>query len=264
MLLVDAFKKVHHHFTLIFIPIMYDFLSFVIGWSIVGMDGKERTSIRLILEMGLPSASHVSNIPLFANNIDLLNSPNLAAYTWLIVIIMIVIGAFLQGGYIHYLYSIVSGKNFNLSQFFYAGKKSWLQFIFLGIILFFGKIAVTSFLVLMFKMIGIFAALVFFICLRILFIYLEFTIVVDRVSITAALKLSRGYLKNSLLVSFTLIFIMYTTSSLISFLIHWFWGPLMVAGSVFAYGYVMSVVQTLFMTILCRTRNKLTNGVKAA
>ncbi|MEH7275051.1 hypothetical protein [Neobacillus vireti] len=264
MLLVDAFKKVHHHIALIFIPIMYDLLSFVIGWSIVGMDGKERTSIRLILEMGLPSVSHVSNIPLFANNIDLLNSPKLPSYTWLIIIMMIVIGAFLQGGYIRYLYSIVSGKTFNFSQFLQFGKNNWLQFIFLGIIILLGKISVTGFLVLMFNMIGVFAALVFFICMRILLIYLEFTIVVDRVSIAAALKLTRGYLKNSLLLSFTLIFIMYTTSSLISFLIHWFWGPLMMVGSVFIYGYVMSVIQTLFMTILCRTKNKMTNVVKAA
>lgn len=262
--MVEAFKKVHHHFTLILIPILFDLLSFVIGWGIVGMDGKGRASIRLILEMGLPSAGHVSNIPVFANNLELLNSPNLPSNTWLIVIMMMVIGAFLQGGYISCLYSIVNGKAYDFLQFLRDGKKNWMQFIFLGIILLLGKVAVTSFLVLMFNIIGVFAALVFFICLRILFIYLEFTMVVDRVSIAGALKISRGYLKNSLLLTFTFIFIMYATSSLISFLIHWFWGPLMMIGTVLVYGYVMSVIQTLFMTILCRTRNKLTNIVKAA
>ncbi|WP_191271032.1 hypothetical protein [Neobacillus kokaensis] len=265
MLVVEAIKKVHRHFTLIFLPVMFDLLSFVVGWLMVGMDGKERISIRLILEMGLPSVSHVSNIPLFANNIDLLKSSgNLPSFSWLIVIGLIIIGAFLQGGYISFLFSIVNGKAFDISNFLHAGKKNWIQFIFLWLILFLGKISVTAFLVLMFKIIGVFAALVLFICLRILFIYLEFTIVVDGVSMAAAFKTCRGYLKKSLFPSFSLIFIMYFISSLMSYLIHMYWGPYSIIASIFVYGYLMSVIQTIFMMILCRTRDELNYQIKAA
>lgn len=212
-------------------------------------------SIRLMLEMGLPSLSHISNIPLFINSIDFLNIPSATpSFTWIVVVLLILAGTFMQGGYISYLYSIASSKTFHVSDFLNSGKRNWLQFIFLEIILFFGKISVTAFLVLFFGIIGVFASLVFFIVLRVIFIYLEFTMVVDRMSIGSAMKRCRSYLKKSLFPTLAIIIIMYLVSGGISLLLHKFWAPNVIIGLVFIYAYIMSVIQIVFMSILYRTR----------
>ncbi|MEK3889998.1 hypothetical protein [Bacillus sp. FSL K6-3431] len=256
MILVKAFGNIHRHYTLLLYPILFDLLSLVIGCSIIGFYGKEIVSIRLILEMGLPSVSHLANIPLFANNLEFLNAAvDKPTYTWLVVVIMIIIGAFLQGGYISFLYAVVMNKSFRFSQFLNEGKKYWLQFIFLEVIVFLGKIGVTAFLVLFFNIIGVFASLAFFMFLRIIFIYLEFSIVVDYVSIASAMKRSRSYLKQSLIVSLALIVVMYAVSSGISLLVHMFWSPYIIIGSILVYAYVMSVIQMALMSVICKVRN---------
>lgn len=251
MVFIQAFRKIHRHYILIIYPILYDLISLAIGLSIVGFYGKEIVSIRLILEMGLPSVSHLSNIPLFVNNIDFLNiQEKIPSYSWMIVVLMILMGAFLQGGYISYLYSIVKGERFRFPQFLSAGKKHWIQFIILEIIIFLGKLSITAFLFLFFNMIGVFASLIFFIVFRIMFIYLEYTIVVDRVSVAAAVKQSREYLKKALIDSLALIIIMYAVSSGISFLLHIYWSPFTIIGLIVVYAYLMSVIQIAFMSVL--------------
>lgn len=258
MAFVEAFRKVNRHYLLVLYPIIFDLISLAISWSIVGFYGKAMVSIRLMLEMGFPSLSHLSNIPLFINSIDFLNIPLATpSNIWIVVVLMIMIGTFMQGGYISYLYSIVSSKTFHLSHFLSEGKRNWIQFIFLEIILFFGKISVTAFLVLFFGIIGVFASLVFFIVLRVIFIYLEFTMVVDRMSIASAMKRCRSYLKKSLLPTLGIIAVMYAVSGGISLLLHKFWAPFVIIGLVFVYAYIMSVIQIVFMLTLCRTKKEL-------
>ncbi|KRG12015.1 hypothetical protein ACA29_13340 [Lederbergia galactosidilytica] len=78
-------------------------------------------------------------------------------------------------------------------EFVKYGKKNWLQFILLGVIMYFLKISLTAFLVIFFSTIGGFVALIALLVLRIVFIYLEFTIVLDKLPIPEALKKSRHY-----------------------------------------------------------------------
>ncbi|MCJ8009405.1 hypothetical protein ACFFF5_18340 [Lederbergia wuyishanensis] len=255
MRLTDAFRKVHNHYTLILIPIIYDFISLGLGLLLVGFNGKEMLSSRLILEMGIPSASHLSNIPLFANHVDLLHiSDKGHSFSWIVIVVMIIIGAFLQGGYISFLHSIVIGNDFRFSSFLKDGRKNWIQFIFLHMIVFLGKISVTAFLVIFFNIIGVFASLVIFLILRIIYIYLEFTIVVDRVSVAKALKLSNVYLKRSLPFSLCLIIVMYIFSSSISLMLHRLWSPITIIGTIVVYSYLMSIMQIAFMSLFCRLK----------
>lgn len=242
------------HFTIVIYPIIFDLLSIILSLYIVGFYGKEIVSIRLILEMGLPSVSHLSNTPLFMNQMEFLNIPGVPSYSWVIVIAMIVLSAFLQGGYIYHLYRITNGRQMYFSDFLKEGKRHWLQFIILEMILYFGKIAITGFLVIFFGIIGVFAALVFFVFLRIIFIYLEFTIVVDRIHIVKALKRSREYVKKSLPKTLWIVLFMYVLSGGISLLLHLYWQLATIIILVFVYGYVMSVIQVAFMSVLCKVR----------
>lgn len=253
MELVNTFRKVHRRGIILIVPILFDFLALAIGWAFIGFYGESFTSIRMILEMGMPSVSHISNIALLANNIDFINTPvELPSFMPIIVIIMIIIAAFLQGGYIRTLYCIIRNQPLVISDFFKACKKNVLQFVILEIVVFLLKIGVTAFLVIFFQYIGAFAALVFFIVLRIIFIYLEFTIVVDKVSIPEALKLSRAHLGKTLPNTLPIVLIMYIISIIISFLLHKFWSPYIVIAIIIVYAYFMTIIQSIFMSIFCR------------
>ena len=255
MIVFEAFKKVNRNVKVIIYPILYDLISLAIGISIVGFYGKDLISIRMILEMGIPSISNLSNIPLLVNDIGFLAIPvEIPPITLVITIITIIFGAFLQGGYIGYLSSIANEETFNFKQLVKVGMRSWIQFIILEIILFFGKIGVTAFLAIFFGIIGVFASLVFFIALRITFIYLEFTMVVDRTGIVPAIKSSRNYLMKSLMMTFPLVIVMYIVSSLISLFLHYFWSPMVVIGLILIYAYIMTAIQLSLMMVLCKTK----------
>ncbi|WP_318615654.1 hypothetical protein [Sporosarcina sp. YIM B06819] len=208
--------------------------------------------------------SHLSNIPLLINDMGFLSIPvEIPPIALVITITAIILGAFLQGGYIGYLAAIVENRAFSFKALVSMGLRNWIQFIILEVILFFGKIGVTALLALFFGIIGVFASLVFFITLRIIYIYLEFTMVVDRVGITGALKKSRSYLMQSILISLLLVLVMYIVSSLLSFVLHYFWSPIAVIGLTVIYAYVMTAIQLLLMTVLCQLKGERPISIKA-
>ena len=260
-----TFLRGHRHYPLILYPIIFDFISLFIGWYLIGFHGTDKISIRLILEMGLPSLGHISNIPIFTNMTDFLNvDVTIPSYTWIVVVTMIIIGAFLQGGYISYLYAIVKGNDFHFSKFLKAGKRNWMQFIFLEIIIFLAKFGLTAFLTLFFGIVGVAASLGFLFAFRVIFVYLEFTIVIDRISVSTALKNSRIYFKKSLFMTLFLIIVMYIISATLSYFLHLLWSPLTIIAFIFIYAYIMSIIQILFMDTLYKSKNNNRTKVIAA
>ncbi|GIN74874.1 hypothetical protein J14TS2_53490 [Bacillus sp. J14TS2] len=255
MRLYNSIREIHRNGIIFVYPIIYDLIALAIGFYFIGFNGQSMFSVKLILEMGFPSVSHIENIPLFANQLSFFNGPaETTFFSGVAVLILIVIRTFLQGGYIQSLHTVVEGESYSFSEFIKASKKNWLQFLFLEIILYFLKISLTAFLVIFFPGIGGFAALCSLIVLRIIFIYLEFTIVLDKVHIPGALKLSRTYLAKSLVPTMLTIIVMYVICSGLSLFIHIMWSPTIVIGMILMYSYIMTLIQLVFMTILSKTR----------
>src|SRR5690625_3285306 len=122
--------------------------------------------------MGIPSVSHISEIPLFVNHVDFLNLQEVVSLLMLLtVFVMIMIRAFLQGGYINYLYHIITDQKYTVRNFFNFGRRNWIQLFLLEIIIYLAKIAITAFLVIFFNIIGVFAAFAFIMFIRIVYIY---------------------------------------------------------------------------------------------
>ena len=264
MIVIDACKKLNRNIIILLCPILYDVIALTFGVSFVGFYGKDVMSIRMILEMGMPSVSHLSNIPLLMNDIGFLSIPVEIPFSALVVTItVILLGALLRGGYIGCLAAIAESKIFNFKGLVSIGLRNWIQFIILELILLFGKIGVTAFLALFFGIIGVFASLVIFITLRIIFVYLEFTMVVDRVGITGAIKKSRNYLMQSLFSSLPLVVLMYIVASLLSLFLHRFWSPVVVIIMIAIYAYMMSVIQLLLMKVLIQTKEGRSSSIKA-
>ena len=260
--LFNNIRKLHRNAIIFIYPIVYDLLALSLGLYLMGFNGQTMFSSKLILEMGFPSVSHISNIPLLANQVYFFNGPvDITVFTGIVVVSLIVIGAFLQGGYIHSLYAIGKNGKYSSVEFVKYGKKNWLQFILLGVIMYFLKISLTAFLVIFFSTIGGFVALIALLVLRIVFIYLEFTIVLDKLPIPEALKKSRHYFAKSFLPTSITVVIMYIISLSLSIILHKIWSPIFVIAMILFYAYIMTLIQMVFMTILSRARKEKNNSL---
>lgn len=240
-------------------PIILDAISFAIGLMIVGFIGSPSFSVRLILEMGIPSVSYVSNIPQFVNQMQFMGD-TVSVRAWIPVIFVLLLMAFAQGGYIASLRHIVEGKPISVGQFLKDGKKYWVRFIFLFMIITAAKTAMTTLLAAFLGIIGIFLSLVIFVILRIIFIYLEYCIVVDQLNVDAAFRQSRRYFQASSFNTSGIIIAMMIISGVISLLVHRFWSPFAVIVAIPICALVLGAIQIAFMQQLCQTKRLHGNG----
>lgn len=239
-------------------PIVLDALSFIIGLMIVGFIGAPSLSVRLILEMGLPSVSYVSNIPQLINQMQFMGD-TVSVRAWIPVIVMLLLMAFAQGGYIASLRNVVEGKPISIVQFMKDGKKHWVRFIFMFMIITAAKTAITTLLVALLGVIGLFLSLVIFVVLRIIFIYVEYCIVVDQLNVDAAFRQSRRYFQASSFNTSGIIIVMMISSGVISLLIHRLWSPAAVIIAIPVCAVILGVIQIAFMQQLCQTKRQLGN-----
>lgn len=254
MVLQQAFNRLHRNIWIVFCPIILDAISLLTGWYFIGFSGESRLSWRIILEMGMPSLSHLLNTPIMANQIEFLNNPGNSSFAWIAVALILLASAYVQGGFISLLKGAADGEKTSFVQFIRDGRKYWVRFIGLYVMVMLAKVAVTSILVMLFGVAGVLASLMVFVALRILFIYLEFTIVVDSKSIDHSLRQSRHYLKLSIPRTFTMILFMFLFSGALSVLIHWIWLPVTVITGIAVYAYLMTAIQLAFMIILSQAR----------
>ncbi|MEC0259763.1 hypothetical protein [Paenibacillus lautus] len=231
---------------IIMYPIILDALSFIIGLMIVGFIGVPSLSIRLILEMGIPSVSYVSNIPQLINQMQFMGD-TVSVRAWILVIFMLLLMAFAQGGYIASLRNVVEGSPISIGQFMKDGKKYAVRFIFLFMIITAAKTAITTLLAAFLGVIGLFLSLVIFVVLRIIFIYVEYCIVVDQLNVDAAFRQSRRYFQASSFNTSGIIIVMMISSGLISLLLHYLWSPAALIIAIPICAVVMGVIQIAFM-----------------
>lgn len=251
--LLTTMRNVHRQGMIFLYPIIVDIITLAIGLYLVGFIGESKFSIKLILEMGFPSVADISSIEVFANQMIILNKVDVVhTYIVAIVILLILVRAYFQGGYIRFLSNIVKGQEYSFKQLMLDGKKYWFQFIILELVVFFLKIGIAGFLLMFFPGAGAAFALLFLIALRIIFVYLEYTIVERNVSIPRAMKLSRKYYFRSFFPTTWTIILMYFLVAGLSFLLHDQWSYLMVFSMIVIYSYLMTLVQAIFMHIFSK------------
>lgn len=241
-----TFRLLFRNPLIIMYPIILDALSFIIGLMIVGFIGAPSLSIRLILEMGIPSVSYVSNIPQLINQMQFMGD-TISVRAWIPVIFMLLLMAFAQGGYIASLRNVVEGSPISIGQFMKDGKKYAVRFIFLFMIITAAKTAITTLLAAFLGVIGLFLSLVIFVVLRIIFIYVEYCIVVNQLNVDAAFRQSRRYFQASSFNTSGIIIVMMISSGVISLLLHYLWSPVAVVMAIPICAVVMGVVQIAFM-----------------
>src|SRR5690625_6843278 len=105
----------------------------------------------------------------------------------------------------------------------HAGRKYWLQFILLELVVYLLKISLAAFLLLFFPLAGSDFTLFFLIGFRIIFIYLEFTFVEDNVSIPVAVKRCRNNFFKTFYLITELIFFMIFFTDILNFYFSIYW-----------------------------------------
>lgn len=254
MALQQVLNRLHRQLWVVFIPVILDIISLGAGWLFIGFPGESRLSSRIILEMGMPSLSHLLNTPLLANQLGFMNQPGTPTYAWIAVVPIMLASTFAQGGFISVLKGIAEGGEVTFARFIRDGRSNWIRFIWFYVMVMLAKIAVTALLVLLFGVAGALASLLLFIVFRIMYTYLEFTIVADAMSIDQTLRMSREYLKDSLAKTIPAVIVMFLFSSAVSVLIHWIWLPVAFIAGIFVYAYLMTVIQLILMAIMCEIR----------
>ncbi|WP_211745786.1 hypothetical protein [Paenibacillus sp. Marseille-Q4541] len=249
-----VFRMLFKNPLILIYPIVLDTLSFILGLIIVGFIGSPSFSVRLILEMGVPSVSYVSNIPQLVNQMQFMGD-TVSVRAWIPVIFVLLLMAFAQGGYIASLNHVVEGRPISIRQFMMDGKKHWVRFIFFFMIITAAKTAMTTLLVAFLGAVGLFLSLIIFVILRIIFIYVEFCIVVDQLNVNVAFRQSIRYFQATSFSTSGIIIAMMISSGVISLLIHQLWSPVAIIIAIPICAVVLGAVQIAFMQQLCQTKH---------
>lgn len=256
-LLKEAFSELHRHLYILLIPIGLDLLSLWIGWQIAGFHGTSKWSVRVGLEMGLPSVSHLLNRPLAVNTMEFLNAPEAQlGHIWIIVLFVLIITAFMQGAYIGSLFQMAKGKQLKLGTMMQQGREYLLRFVFLAAMFLLAKIVITSLSVMFFGVLGMFFSFAVFHLMRIVLIYWEFTMVVSNVNIDTAFRASFRWFASSIPQTCIVIITSYAVSGGMSGLIHWLWSPATLISAILIFSYIMSGFQYALMKLLLRCQGE--------
>lgn len=141
----------------------------------------------------------------------------------------------------------MEGSPISIGQFMKDGKKYAVRFIFLFMIITAAKTAITTLLAAFLGVIGLFLSLVIFVVLRVIFIYVEYCIVVNQLNVDAAFRQSRRYFQASSFNTSGIIIVMMISSGVISLLLHYLWSPAAVIIAIPICAVVMGVIQIAFM-----------------
>jgi len=254
----EAYRRLNGARKLVVFPVVLDALALAAGWSLAGFAGEPRQSLKWLLDIGLPSLSHISNNPLLANSLDYLRlfGRDGSAAGIAIVAVFLLFRSFAQGGYIAGLQSIATGGKPDMAHFMRNGKAMFIPFVVYNVIVYIAMIGVTLGLSALFGPAGQFFSLLVFAVLRIVWIYLEFTMVVDRLSWDQVLGRSRSYWNGNGSWAKTAIAVgvLYVVSGGTSLMLHLLWSPAAVIAALLVYAYVITGIQLALMGLLCRMR----------
>lgn len=251
-----VFQKLHQNYWILFIPIAIDLGALIIGLNMIGFYGEPQISFQVILDVGLPSLSHILSTPLFVNSIKIFNLPQgISEPTPLIFLLFIVISAFSKGGLIGILYKVSQNQSIHFNDFLTYGKRFVIKFVIWMIIVNLAITAISLLFMLLFGVMSYFLVLFILIILRVLFIYVEFVFVVERAGFGEAFSLSRQYLKQSAPSVYMIIGLMFLFAGSISWFVYMFWMPLVLFLSIPVYAYVMCIVYMALMMSLNEAKN---------
>lgn len=250
-----AFNALNRRLGLVLVPALTDLVSFVFGLLTVGFWGASKFTFKLVLDAGLPSISTIIEHNVFAGsvNFDFAGSgPDTMALA--LALLLFVLGAFAEAGFIGLLYERAKGNAVNLDTFLSYASRFWLRFLGLRALMFLVTLAGLVMAMLL-SFLGMIAYLVVFMVLRVKYIYWEFTIVADDLGVFEAFARSAAYFDNRTPELSGVIIGILVANFIFALLVNFLWHPLPLLLFIPIYCYVASGMQLALMMSLpgCET-----------
>lgn len=252
--LAEARRIVHRNWPLVWIALALDAAAIAAGWAAIGFRGEPGWSIRLMLEMGLPSIGHILNRPLPANMVEFAiaaGTPTGGAT----FAALLALACFAQGGYIALLRTAVGGGRLSARQFARSGARAMPRFAVLAVATLFAKSALSLLLAALFGVAGLLMALLALFIFRVIHIYLEFTMYADELDFVSAMKPARRALGDTAGLTLAVAAVMYGITFGLSAAVHRCWSPVAVLAAAPVHAYAMAVLQTAFMLLFRQARD---------
>jgi hypothetical protein len=255
----QAFSILGRNKSLAMYPIILDLMSFLIGIAVIGFRGEPKLTLKLALDVGLPSISSVLDRNIMVNGVHFsMNGPSVPMILVVLFFVFLCIGAFLQGGFIGLLYEAGRGQRVSLNLFLEYAKKFWFRFLALELLVVIFSMVLGGLLILVLKILGAILFIILFLVLRVLYIYWEFTVVVEDCGIGEAFTRSREHFGNRVPETMSVIISMIGMNAAFALVIHALWNPLVFIVTLLVYGYVATGMQMALMLTLneiCRPRS---------
>jgi len=233
--------------SLVLIPIVMDLTTFFLGLMTTGFWGESKLTFKLILNVGIPSIAQILEQNIMAGalnfNIGQFSSFGVAIILFLVFFIA---GAFIEAGFIGLVFELAAKEQSpTLDLFMDYAQRFWVRMLGLRLII----LVITllgMLLAIPFSILGALAFMIF-IVLRIRYIYWEFTIVSEDMTVAAAFQQSRRYYEHRTPELTNVIIAMVLINFLASLLVNLFWSPLIVFLGIFIYNYIATGLQLALM-----------------
>jgi hypothetical protein len=254
-LISEAFGRLGRYKLLFAVPIIVDLLSLLLGLSMNGFQGASHITFKLALQIGLPSISYITEQRLMPGTIQLMPGGSLAIMqTALFALLFLAIQAFLQGGYIGLLSEASEGRFVTMERLIRYGKRFFLRFLVLDVIVVILMLILGGIVMAMFKAVGAVVFTLLFLWIRILFVFLEFTMVAEDCSFSEALARCREYFRRRTSDTGFIIVNVLVFNLLMGIAVNLLWNPGIFAIGILVYNYVSAGLQFALMLNLQRIR----------
>ncbi|MFD0698110.1 hypothetical protein ACFQZT_28960 [Paenibacillus sp. GCM10027628] len=251
ILLFEAFGKLSKFTLLAVIPVIVDGLSVLLGVALHGFHGSAHITLKLALQMGLPSISAVTEQGFMPGSVQIagggaINSSSLLSILFYLALFLVV-QSFLQGGYVGLLHDAANGRRLSMERFVAYGGRFFGRFLLLDILVMIvlfvlGGIATTTL-----KMLGVIVFMIIFLLLRVQFLYLEFTLVGDDCSISEAFTRSLDAFRRRTPNTLPLVGVTLVINLVAGLLVNMLWLPFIFFVLLVVYDIVCAVLQLAFM-----------------
>lgn len=255
----EAFGKLLSKYPLLaVIPIMADGLGVLLGVAMHGFHGRPHFTLKLALQMGLPSIGAVTEQGFMPGAVQIAGAGGFSAPSVLGVLfylaLFLVVQSFLQGGYVGLLREAANGHRLSMERFAFYGGRFFVRFLLLDIFVLALLFILGGLATFLLKMPGIIAFMLIFLVLRVLFIFLEFTLVTEDCTIPEAFSRSLDAFRHRTTATLPLVGAALAVNVVAGLLVNSLWLPLFFLILLVAYDLVGAGLQLAFMQDYRRIR----------
>lgn len=241
-----AFSALNRNPGLALAPILMDLTSFLLGLMTIGFWGESQLSLKLALDVGMPSISTIleKNVLASGVNFDLFGGGIEGSI--LLALLLLLLSAFVEAGFIGLLYELARDNAPSMPAFASYAKRFWLRILGLRLLVFVFTI-VGGLLAMLLSIFGVLAFLVIFLILRVNDIYWEYTMVSEDIGIAEAFHLSRMYFVNRPEELSGIIIDIFLVNFIAALVVNLLWNPVVIFITIPFYCYVSTALQLALM-----------------